>query len=136
MDWTGQRKKYSNQRGWTGHDDLAFQSREFGLGVVVSDQQLKGNNEKRKNQKYKDLKAAVEAGGCNDGFKKPLNSSPFVRAFEYGADSNEYWSYNHLVLQLEDCADIQHLYPQYDYMFLFGRSSSHDKQREDGERKM
>ncbi len=52
----------------------AFQSREFGLGVVVSDEQLKEVNEKRKNQKYKDLKAAVESGGCKDGLKKPLTS--------------------------------------------------------------
>jgi hypothetical protein len=48
----------------------AFQSREFGFGVVVSEEQLKEVNEKRKNVQYKDLKAAMEAGGCKDGFKK------------------------------------------------------------------
>ena len=36
-------------------------------------------------------------------------------------------------MQLEDCADVlQHLYPQFDYLFLFDHSSGHDKQREDG----
>jgi hypothetical protein len=55
-------------------------------------------NEKRKNQKYKDLKAAVESGGCKDGLKNPLTSSPFIRIFEYGADGDGYWSYNHMVL--------------------------------------
>jgi hypothetical protein len=44
----------------------AFQSREFGFGVVLSVEQLKEVNEKRKNEKYKDLKAAVEAGGSKD----------------------------------------------------------------------
>jgi hypothetical protein len=36
-------------------------------------------------------------------------------------------------MQLEDCVDVlQHIYPQYDYLFLFDHSSGHDKQREDG----
>ena len=34
--------------------------------------------------------------------------------------------------RFEDCADVlNHLYPQYDYLFLFDHSSGHDKQRED-----
>ena len=41
-----------------------------------------------KNVQYKDLKAASEAGGYKDGFKKPLTCWPFVRTFEYGADSD------------------------------------------------
>jgi hypothetical protein len=91
--------------------------------LVVSDEQLK-----RKNVQYEDLKAAVEAGGCKDGSKKPLNCSPFVRTFEYGVDSDGYWSYNHMVLQLEDCVDLlKHLYPDYDYLFLFDHFSGHDK---------
>ncbi len=54
-------------------------------------------------------------------------------SFEYGADSDGYWNYSHMVLQLEDCADVlKHLYPQYDCLFLFDHSSGHDKQREDG----
>jgi len=74
------------------------------------------------------LKAAVEAGGCKDGSKKTLNCSPFVRTFEYGVDSDGYWSYNHMVLQLEDCVDLlKHLYPDYDYLFLFDHFSGHDK---------
>jgi hypothetical protein len=111
----------------------AFQSREFGFGVVVGEEQLKEVNEKRKNVQYKDLKAVAEAGGYKDGFKKPLTCSPFVCTFEYGADSDGYWNYNHMVLQLEDCVDVlKHLYPEYDYLFLFDHSRGHDKQREDG----
>ena len=57
----------------------------------------------------------------------------FVRTFEYGADNDGYRNYNHMVLQLEDCVDVlQHLFPQYEYLFLFDHSSGHDKQREDG----
>jgi hypothetical protein len=56
-----------------------------------------------------------------------------VHTFEYGADSDSYWNYSHMVLQLEDCTDVLiHLFPQYDYLFLFDYSSKHDKQREDG----
>ncbi len=105
----------------------AFQSRKFGFEVVFySDDQLKENNEK-----FKDFKAVVEAGGCKDGFKMPLTSSPFVRTFEYGADSDGYLNFNHTMLRLEDSVDvIQCLYPQLDYLFLFNPSSGHDKQRE------
>ena len=56
-----------------------------------------------------------------------------MRFFEYGADQDGYWNYQHMVLQLEDCVDvITNLYPQYDFVFLFDHSSGHDKQREDG----
>jgi hypothetical protein len=56
-----------------------------------------------------------------------------LHTFEYGADSDGYWNYNHMVLQLEDCVNvIMHLYPEYEYLFLFDHSSCHDKQTEDG----
>jgi hypothetical protein len=88
---------------------------------------------KEKNVQYKDLKAAAEAGECKDGFKKPLTCSPFACTLKYGADSDGYWSYNHMVLQLKDCVDVlKDLYPEHDYLFLFDHSSGHDKQREDG----
>jgi hypothetical protein len=112
----------------------AFVSREFGFGLAVTPEQLNEINAKRLNTQYKDVKAANEAGGCTDGFKKPLTESPFVRQFEYGANSDGYWSYNHMVLQLEDCVDVlNHLYgSDYDYLFLFDHSSGHDKQQENG----
>jgi hypothetical protein len=133
--WTGPggQKNIAPKDNGLGMMISAFQSREFGLGVVVSKDQLKEVNEKRRNTKYKDLKAAVESRGCKDGFIKPLTSLPVLRTFEYGADSDSYWNYSHMVLQLEDCVDVlQHIYPQYSYLFLFDHSSSHDKQREDG----
>ena len=63
-------------------------------------------NAKRSNTQYTDVQAANKAGGCTDGFKKSLTKSPFVRQFEYGANINGYWNYNHMVLQLEDCVDV------------------------------
>jgi hypothetical protein len=133
LDWTRWERNMVPKDDGLGVMVSAFQSTEFGFGVVVSEEQLKEVNEKRKNVQYKDLKAAVEAGGCKDGFKKPLTWSPFVRTFEYGADSGGYWNDNHMVLQLEDCVDVlKHLNPEYDYLFLFDHSSGHDKQREDG----
>jgi hypothetical protein len=133
--WTGPggQKNIAPKDNGLGMMISAFQSREFGFGVVVSEDHLKEVNEKRRNTKYKDLKAAIESRGCKDGFKKPLTSSPFLRTFEYGADSDGYWNYNHMVMQLEDCVDVlQQVYPQYDYLFLFDHSSGHDKQRSDG----
>ncbi len=68
MDWARRRKKHAPKDDGLGVMISGFQSREFGFGLVVSDEQLKEVNEKRKNPKYKDLKATVESGGCKDGF--------------------------------------------------------------------
>ena len=57
----------------------------------------------------------------------------FVREFKYGANSEGYWSYQHMVLQLEDCVDVlKLLYPQFDFLFLFDHSCRHNRQKEDG----
>ena len=61
----------------------AFQSREFGFGQEVTDEQLKKVNEKREGQKYKDITAAIEVGAHKQGLKPPLTKSPFVQWFEY-----------------------------------------------------
>ncbi len=79
-----------------------FQSREFGFGLLVTDEQLKEVNEKWKHEKYRDLSSAAEAAGSRDGAKKPLEHSPFIHTFDYGADSEGFWNYNHLVIQLEE----------------------------------
>jgi hypothetical protein len=53
--------------------------------------------------------------------------------FDYGANNEGYWSYDHMVLQLEDCVDcLKVLAPHFDSLFLFDHSCCHDKQREDG----
>jgi hypothetical protein len=106
----------------------AFQSREFGFGLPVSNEDLAIVNEKRVGCKYVDETAAIKTKKGPDGFKKPLS-----KEFEYGSNSEGYWTYQHMVIQLEDCVDVlQVLYPQYDFLFLFDHSCGHDKQREDG----
>jgi hypothetical protein len=111
----------------------AFQSREFGFGLEVTNEDLEAVNATRNGVKYKDEKAAIETKADPAGWKKPLTKSPFVKEFEYGANSDGYWTYQHMVLQLEDCRDIvKVLYPQYDFLFLFDHSCGHDRQREDG----
>ena len=65
------------------------------------------------------------------------SSNPFVQYFEYDANSNEgYWSYDHLVFQLEVRIDIlKFLYPtpeQDETQILVEHSCSHDRQRQDG----
>ena len=109
----------------------AFQSREFGFGMEICEEDLRKINERRRGQKYVDETAAVSKKGT--ALKKDLKNSPFVVEFEYGANNEGYWSYEHMVLQLEDCVDcLQVLAPQFDYLFLFDHSCGHDKQREDG----
>jgi len=65
--------------------------------------------------------------------KRPLTCSHFIREFEYGYKGEGYWSYEHMVIQLEDCIDcLKVLYLQYDFVFLLDHSCGHDQQREDG----
>ena len=56
-----------------------------------------------------------------------------MREFEYGANNEGYWSYEHMVLQMEDCLDVMRvLNPEVDVLLLFDHSCGHDRQREDG----
>jgi hypothetical protein len=109
----------------------AFQSREFGFGLEISEEDLKKVNEARVGQKYLDEAAANAKRGTVE--KKELKNSPFIIEFEYGANNEGYWSYDHMVLQLEDCVDcLNVLAPDFDILFLFDHSCGHDRQREDG----
>ena len=110
----------------------AFQSREFGLGMKLTDKELEKVNEFRKGKKYVDEDSAQKRLGSP--LKKDLTSrNPFVVEFEYGASKEGYWNYELMVLQLEDCVDVvKVLYPQIEFLFLFDHSCGHDKQREDG----
>jgi hypothetical protein len=65
--------------------------------------------------------------------KSPLTDNPFMREFEYGAKGEGYWSYEHMVIQLEDCIDcLKVLYPN---THLFSCSTTHvvmtDKEKMD-----
>jgi len=111
----------------------AMQSREFGFGMVITEEQLKDINDKRRRDgEYFDKVAAKEVYG--DAKKKDLTESPFVRKLEYGSNKDGYWTGNHMIVQLEDCIDcLEVIYrDQYDFLFLFDHSSGHAKKRING----
>ncbi len=109
----------------------ALCSREFGFGLGMSVEELATVNEFRKKTKYGDEDAAIYLLGSAD--KKDLISLPFIRYLEYGKGKDGYWSYNHMVLQLQDCTDVfKALYPQFDIVNELDHSSEHDKEKADG----
>eukprot|EP00957_Ditylum_brightwellii_P105717 8061520-Ditylum_brightwellii.AAC.2 len=65
--------------------------------------------------------------------KSPLESDLFIKTFEYGnADGRErYWTYDHMVLQVEDILDVLFIAYgiQFDVLLLFDHSCSHDRMR-------
>ena len=120
----------------TGIMVSALQSREFGFGFrKLTRDELVRVNASRVEKEYKDTAAAIKIKGS--AMKNPLvdGENPFVQLFEYGANNEGYWTYEHLVIQLEDCMDILTvLYPtdKYEIQTLADNSSGHDRQREDG----
>ena len=109
----------------------AFQSRDFGFGHPLTEQQLQAINESRRGKNYYDTEAAERILGHTT--KLDLKTSPFTIEFEYGQNNQGYWCYDHMVLQLDDCVDcLKIIYPTYDFMFILDHSSGHDKQKADG----
>ena len=80
----------------------AFQSREFGFGWTLSDQELELVNRKRQNEQYVDKEAALEVL-TGKSTKDRLLSTPFLRVFDPGQSFDDYWSYIHMAVQTEDC---------------------------------
>ena len=78
----------------------AFQSREFGFGYHLDEEQLAKVNFGRRGEKYLDEEAAKKYKG--NSLKGDLKESPFVFVFEYGASNEGYWCYERMILQLED----------------------------------
>jgi hypothetical protein len=78
-------------------------SREFGWGFELSPEQLAKVNEKQAGKNYEDAKSGTAKRG--NTAKAPLTVSPFIREFEYIVNAQCYWSYEHMVMQLEDCID-------------------------------
>jgi hypothetical protein len=53
--------------------------------------------------------------------------------YTLGVTAQGYWTYDHMVLQFEDCVDVvKVLYCEFDYIFLFDHSCGHDRKRSDG----
>ena len=103
--WTGPNgeKAISPKDEGLGIMTSAFQSRKFGFGMKINEEQLAEINRYREGKEYIDKDAAKSKRGNTR--KLALTSSPFVLEFEYGANAEGYWVYEHMVLQLEDCVD-------------------------------
>ena len=49
-----------------------------------------------------------------------MGINPFCQKFECGARSERYWTYDRMVLKIEDCTDIlKDIHPGIDFIFLF-----------------
>ena len=56
-----------------------------------------------------------------------------MQYINYGYGKDGYWTYRHMVLQIEDCVDcLVLLYPEFDYEFEISHSSGHNMERSDG----
>ena len=109
----------------------SFTCRELGYGYTPSSTVMDAVNQRRNNKKYSDESSAVIKNGNS---KKPkLTTSPFVRKMEYGNTHEGYWTYECMILQLEDVIDILKFeFPDFDFVFLFDHSNGHDRLRPNG----
>jgi hypothetical protein len=104
---------------------------EFGSGLDLSVEQLAKVNEMRRNQKHGDKEAAIYPLGSAN--KKDLVLLPCVCYLEYGKGKDACLSYNHMVLQLEDCTNVfKVLFPEIDIIYKLDHSSRHDNEKADG----
>ena len=121
----------------TGVMYSCIQSREFGFGFRdLTDGEIDLiNSHRRRGKKYLDEDAAKFVNGTPSKPELKKGDNPFVRSFKYGANREGYWTYDRLILQLEDCMDIlKELYDgnNYEFQFLVDHSCGHDQQRPNG----
>lgn len=112
-----------------------FCSREFGFGFPdLSAEDLLRINRYRVDQDYLDSNAALKVCHHTKKAHREIKKDPFVEYFEYGENKDGYWTYDHMVLQLEDCVDVLKVLgycQKYDILFLFDHSCGHDRKRSD-----
>ena len=108
-----------------------FVSREYGFNWKLDDKELKKINEYRTNQEYADRESAINKTGS--ALKSKLKTSPFQHDLEYGANNEGYWTYENMIIQVEDCIDCLKAIngDKYQYLFLFDHSNGHDRTTED-----
>ena len=104
-----------------------FVSREYGFNMALSDDQLRKVNKHRENKHYIDEDAAKSKTGTSK--KANLKHSPFRCDLEYGANNEGYWTYDDMIMQVEDCIDCLKVINEdkYQYLFLFDHSNGHDR---------
>ena len=82
----------------------SFVSREYGFNYQLSKEELATVNKMREGKSYVDRESAELKRG--NALKQELKDSPFSRKLEYGSSKDGYWSYEDMVMQLEDCVDV------------------------------
>ena len=109
----------------------SFTCREFGYGYKLCKYCLSKINKMRDGQTYADKDAAKKRYGPVT--KQPLLKCPFVCELEYGNSLEGYWSYEHMIIQLEDIVDcLKCLHPKFDIVVLVDHSNGHDRLQPDG----
>jgi len=101
-----------------------MQSRDFGFGLLMLEEQLTLTNASCFSQNYCNTTAAMEIYGSIK--KKPLSESLFLHAITIGMNNDGYWTSYHMAVKLEDCVDcLKILYPGHRLVFLFDHSQGH-----------
>jgi hypothetical protein len=113
----------------------AIVSREFGFGFVLTNEELSAINLLRQGKKYADEESATSLFG--HAKKAKLETSPFIRSLEIGMRKEGYWTYKHMVIQLEDCVDcVRYVCEKrgwkFDIGFELDHSSGHAHTRPNG----
>ena len=107
----------------------AFQNRELGFGFDNFESIKNKVNDYRLGKEYIDKESAIAV--YNTAEKQPLTVDPFVKYFEYGNSVNKsgYWTYEHIICQLEDVIDILYIHfdQEFDILFLFDHLCGHDR---------
>jgi len=81
---------------------------ELGYGKQLSWEELKAVNEfcPTNRPHYIDVDTATKIKGNSLKENLEAGKSPFNVLFEYGASLEGHWTYNHMVLQLQDIAEV------------------------------
>jgi hypothetical protein len=66
--------------------------------MKLADVDLQKVNKYRQGKHYSDRSAAMDKRGSS--VKQPFENSPFVVEFEYGVNSEGYWTYDHIIMQI------------------------------------
>ena len=114
-----------------------FQFREFGFGSAcddLSDADPKRINDFRLDEAYMDKDSAkfLQNGSTLNKYLS-REDNPFVVLVQYAKFYNKqgYWSYDHLVIQMEECLDrLKVLYLSFDLVFVFDHFCGHNQARE------
>ena len=109
----------------------AFVSRDFGMGIKLTKEELKEANERRMSNEWGFCLSKIEANNIYGLTKKKTGKLTLVSFFDVEVNLEGFWNYDQMALQVEDIFDVLAIkYPEFDILFLFDQSSGHGKMRE------